>query len=79
MASTFFGLSIGTSGLYTYQAALNITGHNATNAETVGYTRQLINQKASKPISVYSSYGMVGTGVEATSITQVRNHYYDTK
>ncbi|BBF44951.1 flagellar hook-associated protein FlgK [Lachnospiraceae bacterium KM106-2] len=79
MPSTFFGLNIGTSGLYTYQAALNTTAHNISNAETTGYTRQVLNQSASKPISVYSSYGMVGTGVTGTSITQTRNSYYDTK
>ena len=79
MASTFFGLNIGTSGLYTYQAALNTTAHNVSNAETAGYTRQVLNQTASTPISVGSSYGMVGTGVTATTITQVRNNYYDTK
>lgn len=79
MASTFFGLNIGTSGLYTYQAALNTTAHNVSNVETLGYTRQVLNQTAGNPISVGSSYGMVGTGVTATTITQVRNNYYDTK
>ncbi len=79
MPSTFFGLGIGTSGLYTYQAALNVTAHNVSNAQTDGYTRQVLNQRADTPISVYSSYGMVGTGVVADSITQQRNEYYDVK
>ena len=79
MASTFFGLNIGTSGLYTYQAALNTTAHNAANAETKGYTRQVLNTTAAKPISIGSSYGMVGAGVTGVSITQVRDSYYDTK
>lgn len=79
MPSTFFGLSIGTSGLYTYQAALNTTGHNISNVQTRGYTRQLINQSASQAISVSPRYGMVGTGVDVTGIRQERNFYYDTK
>ncbi len=79
MPSTFFGLDIGTSGLYTYQAALNTTAHNASNAETDGYSRQVLNQTAADPISVYNTYGMVGTGVVANSITQKRNAYYDVK
>ena len=79
MASTFFGLNIGTSALYTYQAAINTTAHNISNAETQGYTRQELNTSASKPISIYSSYGMAGTGVTGTSITQIRNNYYDVK
>ena len=79
MPSTFFGLGIGTSGLYTYQAALNTTAHNASNAETDGYSRQVLNQTAANPISIHSTYGMVGTGVVANSITQERNEYYDVK
>lgn len=79
MPSTFFGLDIGTSGLYTYQAALNTTAHNASNAETDGYSRQILNQSAANPISIHSSFGMVGTGVMGNSITQERNAYYDVK
>ena len=33
-------LYVGTSGLQTSQNALNTTGHNITNADTVGYVRQ---------------------------------------
>lgn len=79
MPSTFFGLNIGTTGLYTYQAALNTTTHNITNTKTDGYTRQVLIQKAGEPIKVNNSYGMVGSGVDATAIVQIRNDYYDLK
>lgn len=79
MLSTFFGLNIGKTGLYTYQGALNTTAHNISNAETNGYTRQILNQKAGIPIRVNSSYGMVGSGVDVTGIEQTRNEYYDLK
>lgn len=79
MPSTFFGLNIGTTGLYTYQAALNTTIHNITNTKTEGYTRQVLQQKAGEPIKVNNSYGMVGSGVDATGIVQIRNEYYDLK
>ncbi|MDF2802416.1 MAG: hypothetical protein K0S61_2319, partial [Anaerocolumna sp.] len=79
MPSTFFGLNIGTSGLYTYQAALNTTSHNIANIDTKGYSRQIVNQQAGVAIRMNSSYGMAGTGVIATSITQARDAYYDTK
>lgn len=79
MPSTFFGLNIGASGLYTYQAAINTSAHNVSNVETKGYTRQTINQKAGIPISVNNRYGMVGSGVDVTGITQIRNDYYDLK
>ena len=79
MASTFFGLNIGKSGLYAYQIGINTTAHNVSNAETDGYTRQVVNKQASKPLRVGTSYGMVGTGVDVTSISQVRNQYLDEK
>ena len=79
MPSTFFGLNIGTSGLYTYQAAINTTSHNISNTETDGYTRQVLNQKAAAAIRTNNSYGMMGAGVTATSITQSRDAYYDLK
>lgn len=79
MASTFFGLNIGKTGLYAYQAALDTTSHNISNAETEGYSRQIMGQKASKAISVNSTYGMAGTGVEVTGVKQQRDAYYDEK
>jgi len=79
MANTFFGLSIGKAGLYTYQAALNTAAHNASNADTKGYTRQQVIQSASTAISVNNSYGMQGTGVDVDGVEQVRDSYYDTK
>lgn len=79
MPSTFFGLDIGTSGLHTYQAALNTTAHNITNAKTDGYSRQKVNRQAKDPISIAQRYGMVGTGVIANKISQIRDEYYDLK
>lgn len=79
MPSTFLGLNTGKTGLYAYQSALNVTGHNIANAETKGYTRQVQDQRAATPIRVSQSYGMVGTGVHTTGVTQIRNEYYDIK
>lgn len=79
MPSTFFGLNIGKSGLYTYQGAMNTTAHNISNTDTEGYSRQQVIQKASDPLSVNGSYGMQGSGVDVISIDQVRNQYFDEK
>lgn len=79
MPSTFLGLNTGLSGLNYYQAALNTTGHNISNADTVGYSRQQVLSKAAQALRVNSSYGMMGTGVSTTGIEQLRNAYYDTK
>jgi flagellar hook-associated protein 1 FlgK len=79
MGSTFFGLNIGQTGLYAYQAALDTTAHNISNSETNGYTRQIMSQKAGKALRMNSTYGMAGTGVSVTGVTQLRDEYYDVK
>lgn len=79
MASTFFGLNIGQTGLYAYQAALDTTAHNISNTETEGYSRQVVGQQAGKALPLNSSYGMAGTGVSVTGIRQLRDEYYDMK
>ncbi|MGB4658802.1 MAG: flagellar hook-associated protein FlgK [Mobilitalea sp.] len=79
MGSTFFGLNIGQTGLYAYQSALDTTAHNITNAETDGYSRQVMGQKAGKALEVNSTYGMAGTGVTVTGVDQMRDDYYDEK
>ena len=42
--SLFGSLYIGVSGLQTSQNALNTTAHNMSNIDTVGYTRQQVQQ-----------------------------------
>ena len=79
MGSTFFGLHIGQTGLYAYQSALDTTAHNISNSETEGYTRQVMSQKAGKALRMNSTYGMAGTGVSVTGVTQLRDGYYDLK
>lgn len=79
MASTFFGLNISTSGLFTANAGLTTTAHNIANENTKGYSRQVANQSATSAIRVYQTYGMVGSGVDVTEIKQVRDSYYDVK
>lgn len=79
MASTFFGLSIATSGLYASQASMNTSAHNIANTQTAGYSRQETTLQAGTPISLTSSYGMVGTGVATVNVKQYRDAYYDTK
>ena len=79
MANTFFGLTIGSSGLFASNAAINTTAHNISNINTKGYTKQVSNQQAAESIRVYQSYGTVGTGTAVISIDQLRSSYYDTK
>ncbi len=79
MANTFFGLNIGTTGLYAAKSGLNITAHNVANIETEGYSRQVIKQSADTPLSTNNRYGMLGSGVAVNEIVQMRSQYYDEK
>ena len=79
MASTFFGLTIASSGLSAYQAALNTTANNISNEQTKGYSRQAANLSASDALRVNAKYGSMGSGVTVNSIKQIRSEYYDTK
>ncbi|MCR5332206.1 MAG: flagellar hook-associated protein FlgK [Lachnospiraceae bacterium] len=79
MPNTFFGLTIGTTGLYGANIGINTTAHNISNTETDGYTRQLVEKRAGTALRTNASYGMIGTGVDIISIEQVRDQYYDEK
>ena len=79
MASTFFGLHIGTSGLNAFHAAVNTTAHNISNLQTEGYSKQVVNMEASNAQRTYQRNGTTGLGVTAVSVTQARDQYYDVK
>ncbi|MCR4891282.1 MAG: flagellar hook-associated protein FlgK [Lachnospiraceae bacterium] len=79
MQSQFFGLMIGYSGLTAYQAASNTVANNAANVETEGYSKQYVKREAADALRSYTGYGMVGAGVSAQGVAQLRNFYYDLK
>lgn len=79
MPSTFLGLNTGLSGLNYQQANMNTAAHNISNANVKGYSRQTVLAQAADALRVNNAYGMMGTGVKATGISQLRNIYYDTK
>ena len=75
-------LYIGTSGLQTSQNALNTTGHNMSNIDTVGYTRQQV-QLGTRFYNTISrngsavSYQQTGLGVNYTQVKQIRDYFLD--
>ena len=60
MPNTFFGLTIGTTGLYGANIGINTTAHNISNAETEGYTRQVVSTRADSALKANGTYGMIG-------------------
>ncbi|MCD5410747.1 MAG: flagellar hook-associated protein FlgK, partial [Clostridiales bacterium] len=79
MKSTFLGFNTVKSGLFAAQRALDITGHNISNVNTKGFTRQRLLQASSTPISIFGGRGMLGTGVDSIEINQFRNDFLDFK
>jgi len=82
MRSTFHSLETAKRSLFTQQAHINTVGHNISNANTEGYSRQKVDSVASRPIEAYgmnrsNAPGQLGTGVEFTSITRIRNAFLD--
>lgn len=79
MASTFFGLTISYTGLQAASTALNVTGHNVSNINTKGYSKQQASTQAAQALRTFSTYGTLGAGVTVTGINQLRDSYYDQK
>jgi len=69
-------LEIGKRALITHQDVLQIIGHNISNVNTEGYSRQRAELKASVP-SDNLNYGQIGTGVQVQSITRARDFLLD--
>lgn len=76
MSTLFNTLSIGYSGLSAAQVGINTTGHNISNAETKGYTRQRVIASAATPLNTRP--GEVGNGVQIQDIKRVFDNFvYD--
>lgn len=83
MGSSFRGLGIGISAVFANQRALDVTGHNISNVNTPGYTRQLISNSA----TFYQKVGQsgngklmqLGYGVDVQEIRQYRDEFLDKK
>ncbi|SEH23515.1 flagellar hook-associated protein FlgK [Selenomonas sp. KH1T6] len=79
MRSTFAGLNTLVRGINANQLSENTVGHNISNANTEGYSRQSVNLAAVDARKEASIYGnvLVGQGVDSTSLTRARDIYAD--
>ena len=68
-------LGIGKSGLFASKKALEVTGHNLSNVNTEGYSRQKVIQSTTTPVS---TGGFVqGTGVKVDGINRIIDEFID--
>ncbi len=82
MASTFMGIELGKRGVFAHQQAIQTTGHNITNAETEGYSRERVVMTAENPLYAPGlnrpeRAGQLGQGVISTRIERIRNAFID--
>ncbi len=76
-------LYIGSSGLQTSQNALNTTAHNLSNVDTVGYTRQQVQQSDRHYVTLKINIEGIaneqsGLGTLYAKVKQVRDIFLDT-
>src|SRR3954452_18564338 len=81
--STFMGIQTALRGLLAQQRALDTAGHNVANANTVGYSRQEAVMTPSPAQTLASGSGVggsimqLGTGVDVSAYTRVRDAFLD--
>ncbi|MGR6837102.1 flagellar hook-associated protein FlgK [Syntrophomonas erecta] len=80
--SNFMSLEIGKRSIMAHQTALSVTGHNAANVNTPGYTRQAANIITTRPfhtpvLSNTTKVGQLGTGVDIATIDRMRDTFLD--
>lgn len=83
MRSTFFGLETMRTSLQAQRLGLEVTAHNISNANTPGYSRQVMNLRASTPFPYPSANsfgtGQLGTGVEVIEVKRLRNQFVESQ
>ena len=68
-------MDMASRALSAYQEASTVAGNNLANVNNPGYARQQVNIQSS--LSIQTSLGQEGTGVDAVSITQIRDSILD--
>lgn len=78
MAGTFHGINMASNALRAFQRALDVTGHNISNVNTVGYSRQAIEFKENDPTRFWSGgVHALGNGISISSINRIRDAFLE--
>lgn len=84
MASSFAGIEIGKRSLMAHSTQISTAGHNISNADTEGYSRQRVNVRSFDPLyrpdlERAQVAGQIGQGTDVESITRVRDELLDSR
>ena len=69
--------TIGISGLNAAKAGIATAGHNITNANTEGYSRQRVVTESESPQGAYHGNTIVGSGARVARVERVNDEYLD--
>ena len=82
MRPTFLGFEAAKTGVFASQKALDIVGHNLSNINTEGYSRQRVDQ-TSQSVAGYTSRlkpnltALAGMGTYIEGVAQLRDERLD--
>lgn len=84
MGSTFSGIELGKRSIMANTDAITTAGHNISNANTEGYSRQRVQIKEFDPLykpdlERAERAGMIGQGVDTQSINRIRDELLDSR
>ena len=84
MGSTFSGIELGKRSIMAHTDAITTAGHNISNANTEGYSRQRVQMKEFDPLykpdlERAERAGMIGQGIDTQSINRIRDELLDTR
>lgn len=84
MGSTFSGIELGKRSIMANTDAITTAGHNISNANTEGYSRQRVQIKEFNPLykpdlTRPERPGLIGQGVDVKSIERIRDEFLDTR
>ncbi len=82
MLNSFFGLEMGRRALDYFRRGMETAGHNISNADVEGYSRQRVEPSTTDPFTVPAFNrpaipGQIGTGVKVDAITRLRDAFLD--
>lgn len=84
MGSTFSGIELGKRSIMANTDAITTAGHNISNANTEGYSRQRVQIREFDPLykpdlSRAERPGMIGQGIDVQSVNRIRDELLDSR
>ncbi len=84
MANSFAGIEIGKRSLMAHSTQIQTAGHNISNADTEGYSRQRVSVRAFDPIyrpdlERAQTAGQIGQGCDVESISRIRDELLESR